>query len=248
MMKVSRAKISFSYYAAIVKNLRGVILFKEFNEELFTWLLNRFKYRDLGASTSIWNKIPDKYRNILKLDYPTKDLYDYMERLLNMGLDYEALESLSTASTYISPLILVGNHYEKFINENSVSRVLICRPLDTKSWKLHLRIVDYVILDFYRDSIEESIRAIECIKRGDYKPVDEILDKRSLKISRDVKRFWRISCRDGKPFIYYIDLLKLVYEMYLKGMIDKEVLQYDIASALAILPVVVVKHEFIEGI
>jgi hypothetical protein len=48
----------FSSYAAIVKNLRGVVLLDPDEEGAWTtmeWLVKRFRYRDLGVTPTTYN-------------------------------------------------------------------------------------------------------------------------------------------------------------------------------------------------
>ncbi|MCD6195190.1 MAG: hypothetical protein J7J82_00175, partial [Staphylothermus sp.] len=51
--------IFFAFYAMIVKNLRGVLLFDPEDEELnsrIEWLRKRFQYRNLGIPPSLYDE------------------------------------------------------------------------------------------------------------------------------------------------------------------------------------------------
>ena len=82
----------FAKYAALVKNLRGVVLFdlrEEGVKNSIKWLMNRFKYRNLGLPPSLFEKYKDELEDYLKgrplrrIVYPVIELKDMVETLSN---------------------------------------------------------------------------------------------------------------------------------------------------------------------
>ncbi len=242
----------FARYAAVVKNLRGVVVFNLDEEGVWdsiAWLVQRFKYRNLGIPP----KIVNQYYGILKsylngnpfigLVYPVKELENLTRIFIKLyHIPDKLAEGLVLASVYISPLLLVGDTYRAGVEDNAIEVVRICKDkkMDVKQWKLHLRIADYTILDFYNKSVEESMKILEYVAKSniDSKEVKDILDKRLDRVKKDTKRYWRIKCSEGKPFLYYIDPLKSIVEGIINGTIKPNELSLDYAAGLAIIPVV----------
>lgn len=232
--------VSFSKYAALVKNLRGVILM-DLNEpgvmDSLMWLAKRFRYRDLGVTPSIVAKYRDSIERYLGGN-PLRELVppvDHIVKLINIliektGLPLELIESLVYASTYISPCLMIGNRFKEYISRLSSDAVRACKELSTSDWKLHLRIADYSILDMYEQSIDEVYALLE--KRR-FESVEDLVRTRANRIARDKRRYWRILCDTGRSFLYYIDLFKLVLENKLLKELDAEH-----AAGLTIVPVI----------
>ncbi len=227
-------------YAAIVKNLRGVVvgyLDEEGCEDSVKWLVARFRYRDLGLGPSL----VDRYRDIVskylggkpfrQLVYPVSELRDFALSLAKeLRVDELITEALILASTYVSPLIAIGKKAKNALENFALAKVLTnIGSMNLQDWKLHLRIADYTILDFYEGCILE---AMELIKRG-LEGIDLILRSRRERISKDVKRYWRISKSSGETFLMYIDMLDIA-----KNVLKERKFSENVAAALAIVPVV----------
>lgn len=234
----------FSKYAAVVKNLRGVVLFnfdEEGVESSLNWLINRFKYRNLGLTPLAVNKYRYRLGRYLagnpfrELVPPVPAVRNLVAKLVHvLPLEAETVELLVFASTYISPGILVGETYLDRLKSLSIDAVYACKDLDLGSWKLHLRIADYTVLDMYEWSIETARKAIQLVKRGE--SVASVLKERALRVERDKKRYWRIACSEGdRLFLLYLDLLRTLAEtsVDLLSNIDEDAL-----AALSIVPVV----------
>ena len=161
--------------------------------------------------------------------YPVKSIEKLVAELEEAGLSREVGELLILASTYISPAILVGESYREDLEKLAADVVKVCRELNVREWKLHLRIADYTVLDFYEEAVDEALRALE-----EPSLVERLLEERKERISTDKRRYWRISCEDGRPFLYYIDNLSVAHAY---GVLRGE---RDWAAALAIIPVVYV--------
>ncbi len=239
--EVVENNIFFAFYAMIVKNLRGVLLFDPDDRELsnrIMWLKKRFQYRNLGIPPSLYTeKFRElfKYKIFRKLYYPVKEAEELIS-ILSTTTNYDIvfLDAVVSASTYISPLMVLSPRYIKLIEENSLGRIGVCQELSIKDWKLHMRIADYTILDSYEDSV---IQAMEYIKNiNDPKKRSEIIKKRIEFYYRDKKRYWRILCDNPRyNLMYYLDPL-----MIIERSIDKlkNKLKIDYAFGLAVLPAI----------
>ncbi len=229
---------SFARYAAIVKNLRGVVL-ADFSEERVSeevdWLTKRFKYRDLGVVPWVLENFGDRLRGRLGGN-PFRELYAPVEAVAEavdafqgaLGVSRAVAELLVFASTYISPGILAGERFLGELRGLAEDSVFACRKMDLNSWKLHLRIADYTVLDFYERSVEEAIAS----HRGEA-DVEAVLGERKSRISRDKKRYWRIACDEGELFLLYVDNLALAHR---KSLLKS--LKAEACPALSIVPVV----------
>ena len=244
----------FSYYAAIVKNLRGVILVRELDQlsiKILNWIAERFRYRDIGAPPGIWSEFPDEYKaKFIKLEYPInelRDLVNYLSKSLN--LEAKLIESLIISSTYITPLFNIGGCYVDELDKLSVGCISIDKPLDNRSWKLHFRIADYTVLDFYRDRVIEAIEYIEGVRLG-INPIkyDYIISKRMDLIKNDYKRYWRIKSDWGFTFLIYIDMLKILHDLIKEGRIRIGLLDVNHAAAFSIIPILILDRNTIANL
>ncbi|HIE55516.1 MAG TPA: hypothetical protein EYP90_10100 [Chromatiaceae bacterium] len=153
----------------------------------------------------------------------------------NFSIPFEVFEALILASSYISPLLVLGSKFIPCIKSLSSEVVKVCKDkvMDVKRWKLHLRIADYSIVDIYEQSVMEAMEVISRFKLGSLKigEIEQILRSRHEKIKIDTNRYWRIKCSEGKPFLYYVDMLSIA----------KNVIRYlseNHAAGLSIVPVV----------
>ncbi|NPA97570.1 MAG: hypothetical protein GXO32_08225 [Crenarchaeota archaeon] len=233
--------MSFARYAAIVKNLRGVIaahLDEDGCEESIKWLAARFRYRDLGVGPTLLARYRSKLERYLgkplrQLVYPVSELERFANELGRaLGLEETAAEALVLASTYISPLIAIGRQTIAVYEKLAAAKVLTdLSSMKVQDWKLHLRIADYTVLDFYEQCVTESIELL----RSGLVNAEKIVEERRSRISSDIKRYWRISRSQGEPFLLYIDMLRVSLSI----LREKEFSE-NVAAALAIVPVVCV--------
>jgi len=233
----------FSLYAALVKNLRGVVLFRDYSEDIkdrVEWLRKRFKYRDLGIPPTLY----ESYRGELEkymggkpfrlLYYPIPKYKDLVEILRGLtGLDYVVTEAFVLSSLYISPLLVIDKELVDDLVGLGVETIYTDKELSVNDWKLHLRIADYTILDMYSEMIKVGLKIIEYYMRGDKDHVEKLLNERREKVKKDTKRYWRIKADSGKPFMTYIDLLSLLLGKTRELVIDK-----DWVAGLTIIPCV----------
>ena len=234
----------FARYAAIVKNLRGVVYIEELGSDswkIVKWLIQRFKYRNLGLPPSIFNMYKKDLAEYLhgnpfrELVYPIPSLSGIID-LMSNKLPNELAEAIVFASLYISPLLVIGNKVHKVIRSLGVDHVYTSKDLNIKEWKLHLRIADYTVLDMYEECVMENLKAIKCINSRDVGCLANIIESRRNKVKEDKKRYWRIMSDEGRPFITYIDPLKIILDLYLNN-IPIEIPE-DYAAGLAIIPAV----------
>ncbi len=233
--------VDFARYAAIVKNLRGVVaadLEESGVEESIKWLASRFRYRDLGVGPMMVERFGSKLQKFLggkplrELVYPVPQLLEFVDILVeSTGIERMLAEAMTLASTYISPLMIVGNRFLNAVERLGVEIVRTSKEMDVQSWKLHMRIADYTVLDFYEQCIEEALQVIERASTGDAGLVEEVVKSRAERIAKDVSRYWRIRSGEGRTFLVYIDMLKLV-----KNRVRD--LKREHAAALAIVPAI----------
>ena len=201
--------ISFYRYAAVVKNLRGVIYYSGGREDRLRWLLSKFKYRSLGVTPSLANLMP-KRKVLVELTYPVKTIEEAV-RLFSEVISLEAAETLCLASAYISPVMLIGE-LEEF-KPAVIRTVKTSMNLDDRAWKLHMRIADYTTLDFYAWSTQNALESL-----ADEKRLVEALREREARAADDERRYWRLRSDEGRIFLAYLDPLRIVYEA---GLRDK---------------------------
>jgi len=231
--------VSFAKYAALVKNLRGVVLLDPSEpgvEGSLGWLVKRFRYRNLGVTPALLSKHRERLAKHLggkpfrELVLPVSSLAGVPELLAGaLGVPSELAELLVYASTYISPALLIGEKYVGDAAKLAVGSVRVCKEMDTASWKLHLRIADYTALDFYERCVDEALAVL-----GGANP-QPVLGSRLERVERDAKRYWRIACPEGRPFLLYVDNLKLAVETGVHKRLELEA-----AAALSIVPLVIV--------
>ena len=218
-----KEEISFYNYAAIVKNLRGVIYWKGKGD--LEWLLSRFRYRYLGVPPSL-ERIILKRKNLVLLTYPNNIILKVKE-LFSRVLIEEIAEVLCLASTYISPVMT--DDMDDF-RDLIVAEVKTTKELTDKDWKLHMRIADYTVLDFYTWSTNNAKEAIES---GN---VEEFLHERKEKIEKDMRRYWRIVEDEGRAFLAYVDPLAILHKYNLVE--EFKSLGKDAFATMGILPVI----------
>jgi DNA-binding protein Fis len=218
-----------SRYAALVKNLRGVVLAEVESPEVeaaLQWLLKRFKYRDLGLPPSMAELRKRKaFRRLMELFHPAEELKRLAEAFaVELSAPLKAAEALVIASAYVSPVMAVGSWAAEALSRLAVEKIESKVKLDGKGWKLHFRIVDYTVLDAYEKSVAEA--------EGLWKPklnLEAFKRKRIERIRRDVKRYWRLmeGEEEAKPLILYFDLALLAAEnpkllQHIKNLRSKE--------------------------
>lgn len=237
---------SFSRYAAIVKNLRGVVLVdpgEERSLRFLRWLSNRFRYRNVGTSPSVHESLKLRgkvLRPIINLYYPVREVRDLIEYLASGLGTYtrEVIESVILASTYVSPVIVFGERFRGSLRSASINTIKTSVKMNNKSLKLHLRIADYSILDTYL----ANLRLLEGLWTGTA-PEDVIKRRREVAVNEG-RRFWRLTKSKGEApeeeVVYYVDMVKAANDAGLVNELTKRFKYEDVGAALTIVPVVAV--------
>ena len=211
------AEGGFHIYAAVVKNLRGIIyssLAPDAFREKLSWLRKRFRYRNLGLTPSMAERYGSEVRPyvgklLLELRGPDpalEDLIGFYGQLT--GLPEPVLEAYCYASVYVSPVLVLGRECVGELRPLVVEKVLVDKELSDKDYKLHMRIADYTVLDFYAWATSKALEALRALAEGrDARP---ILEERLGRVREDKRRYWRIISDEGREFLLYLDLLPLL--------------------------------------
>jgi hypothetical protein len=171
---------------AVVKNLRGVVYHEKGMDvsEHTKYLKKAFKYRALGIHESL---AEDLGRPFISLRCPFRIRKP-------KGVDRVAFESLVLALFYVSPLIILGAESAEKLEPFKIFVIKTKTQEDGRTRKLHLRVCDYSVIDWYP-------KLVELGKNGE-------LQKRLKFVKEDAeKRFWRLKPYEGKDRIAYYDLL-----------------------------------------
>lgn len=210
-----------SRYAAIVKNLRGVVVFdpeEGGSLDAVNWLARRFRYRNLGAPPSLIKQAPAVFEGRLggnpfvELAHPavsTEALTGIISA--SFGVDRTVAEAVVLASVYVSPVLAVGRVAEALapLSAGTVeSRVRMTAFL----WKLHLRIADYTVLDLFSWSTQNA----ELLWEG---KLEGVVNERAAKIEKDKRRYWRLAQGAEQPrtFLTYVDVAQAVAKQAMWG-------------------------------
>jgi len=219
----------FSRYAALVKNMRGVVLFDPADEvsEDLEWLVERFKYRVLGVPPSLVERLPKLKRPLVPLAHPSKGVEAFVDFVASsLGLEHEVGEALCLASCYVSPLLALGPTAQQSLKSLAVEEVASKVEMGVKDWKLHLRIADYSVLDLYEWSTAQAQKLWQ-----EEVDIEELISERMVAIKRDQKRYWRLQRGELEPktFLVYLDLVQSLHRAgALKSIVEHDV---DVVSA-----------------
>lgn len=206
-------------YAALVKNLRGVIYSCLSGEELaerLSWLKKRFRYRRLGVTPSLLGahkEVVDRFMGspLVELRNPFPGLDELLSAYEELtGLSQAVLEAYCYSSIFVSPLLVLGRDCARELAPLVVDVVRVGRDLTDKDYKLHMRIADYTVLDFYPWATASARQALMALAQG--LGAADILEERRRRIAQDKRRYWRVMSEGGRDFLLYLDLLPLLAE------------------------------------
>ncbi len=219
-------------YAALVKNLRGVVYLSPGDEsakECIGWVAKRFRYRAIGVPPSLMGRDFNR-KPFRQLFYPVKaveELRTLVSEALKVG--DEVCEAVLLASCFASPLLVLGEKADEvraFAVDSVVSKV----RMQAADWKLHLRIADYSVLDLYEWSTQHAL----ALWSG---AGEEFKRERKRRIQRDKRRYWRLGRGEDEPweFLLYLDPAALLAEQLggeLSGRLST--IEKSACSALAV--------------
>ncbi|AEA46095.1 hypothetical protein [Archaeoglobus veneficus] len=192
----------FTQIAWLIKNLRGVLYFKE-DQTIVDFVAKKFRYRNVGVPRWLAEEIGEKIEKkpFVKIDYPFEDVRQFVESL-NPSPE---VETIALASCYLCPVLTSARDYRELkpfaINEVYVGEI---GDIGDKDLKLHLRIADYSVTDFY---VWATTALYESVKHG---KLEEHIKERAERIKKDKKRYWRVAKESGDTFIAYLDLSRLL--------------------------------------
>jgi len=210
-------------YTYLVKNLRGVYIASSRDnvEEYVSWLSRKFRYRDLGVPQCLVESREDIFKGRLsgnpfhQIDFPTQRVreaaLEVVEALNSVGLDRCTALALTLASSYASPVLATKSVVEELVESRVAIYVVEGPKLDDKSAKLHLRIVDYTVLDAYLPTIEDAKRLASSREK--------LLESRRAYAERDSKRYWRFAGKGDNKVIVYLDYLHLLPKELLEKLV-----------------------------
>ena len=218
-------------FVATVKNLRGVVYFRpgqEVGREL-TWVGQRFRYRNLGVVPSLLaalgqGELAQRLGRdpFVPLAAPTATIARLVEGL-SVLTPAPVVESLLLASSYASPLLILGRSSLKDLGPAIVHTLRTAQGLSDKEAKRHLRIADYAVLDFHRQITQEALeglhRAALAYREGQVAQgqglLDRLLRQRERLAREDCQtRFWRLTPEgqpEGRELIFYLDPIRLMF-------------------------------------
>ena len=167
-----------------------------------------------------------------------------VEVLTELGLDERAAEAYVLASAYISPVMVLGRESLEELKPLVTAVVRVKEYPDEKSWRLHARIADYTVLDFYGWATESGLKIVKALTEG--RDPSQLLEERRERVERDRRRYWRILSEEGEVFLAYLDLpAMLAKHEGGRGAAGAllEALGDDLACCLAVVSAIVVSYE-----
>ncbi len=242
-----------------MKNLRGVVLLDPHDDltpNFLRWLNRRFKYRVLGISPLVLKELRGRgfspTRQVKPLHYPSTELSELVKCLSGMlgNVPDDVVESAVMASAYVSPLIVFGEP-SKFILGLAMRVVKTVVKLNNALLKLHMRIADYSILDYYVKNLE----LLERFWKGELSG-KEFVGLRKDMVVKDSKRYWRLTTQPSKgrkksagktevleepqPFLAYVDPLSLLIREGRGAEVIRDFSFEDVGAGLVIVPSVMI--------
>ena len=209
-------RISIAEWAALFKNLRGVVLFPdEPDREKIKWLARKHRYRRLGIAPEYRAaaEIPELGRApFVPLAFPSPELERLADLLSHKAPKY-VIESLVLSCCYSSPLVIADESLFGELEPFILWKLKSKEKLKEKDLIFHLRVASYVIIDFF-DLAQEAFAAL-----SDLGKLERLCAKRKEKAEKDgFRRFWRIPPDpEGRVICAYVDLLPSLLEELRKG-------------------------------
>jgi len=207
--------MTFSHFLATLKNLRGVVLFYPDDgvEEELKWIINKFRYRNVGVTPTLLEKVGGEQirarlskKPFVSLPIPFPSIAEWITASARYAnIDPLVMESIILSSCFVSPLLVLKRTLMKDMLPFVVWTLESSTELNDQEIKRHLRIADYAVLDFYQTMTQGAYDALEM---GD---IQRLLEERKEKAKEDgQKRFWRLTAEgevQPRELVVYLDPL-----------------------------------------
>jgi hypothetical protein len=170
----------------LIKNLRGIVYFKKWNEvveEKLNWLKKKFRYRNIGFFKEFTPEVKESGRFVSLVLRPELDKF-FKEDISKI---------VACCSYYLCALLLLDEASRKGAEKLALSGIAVnLKALTDREYKFNLRLLDYVVVDFgTKQDLNISFEELKEIAENDME-----------------KRFWRLK-REGKvKVIFYLSLMK----------------------------------------
>ena len=195
----------FTQTAWLIKNLRGVLYCKE-DQTIVDLVAKKFRYRNVGVPRWLAEDIGKRVEKkpFVKIDYPFEDVRQFIESL-NPSPE---VETIALASCYLCPILTSARDYKE-LKPFAIDEVYVGElgNISDRDLKLHLRIADYSVTDFY---VWATTTLYESVKHG---KLEEHIKERVERVKKDKKRYWRVAKESGDVFIAYVDLSMLLNDV-----------------------------------
>lgn len=224
-------------YLYLLKNIRGVLLAdRKLDSNVINWLKRSIRWKPIGAGPKNIQLIRGhgiKSKVLKQLVFPFTIHEDIRTLLESNGVSPLLAEAMLLSSIYISPLVVLSENTLASIHKYaSIGSVLTDKKLSSNDIKIHMRIAEYAMKDYYFDIIKSLWHDLQ------KKDLNELMKQRKKFARDDIKRFWRINRNRGRTVISYIDPLIILKE----NISDlKNIIQNDVRSLLG-LGIIVVVH------
>lgn len=208
-------------YLRRVKNTRGILLFdptkeKPYTEKIFSFLVSKHKYRDIGVPPSLYNDKLD-IKPFVKLNFfkDTKEIEKICNELSSPTMPYYIIESVAYSLAFATPIYILDQALFKQLEPLTVWTLKV-NNLPTESELIrNIRIAGYSMIDFYEiidTTIDNIIKYLN--NEVELSRIKVVLAKRKEYACKDGnKRFWRAKQQSlGCTTIAYFDLLRLFIE------------------------------------
>ncbi len=239
-------------YVSILKNLRGVIYFSEGEEilEKIKWINRHFRYRYVGISENILQKVEDKKikqvlskKPFIQLYYPSENIKRFIQFFVEIIEENSLLlESLLLSSCYVSPLFVLGEKALQQCESFAIHFLEVSEKLDDKKLKRHLRIADYGVIDIHEKTTHQAWEVIKEASQYNLKNdflkaeriLESLIENRKELAKTDCKiRYWRLISEgksEGEKVIIYFDPCALIFNYFKSKRKSKEIAKLIINS------------------
>jgi len=199
-------------YVSLLKNLRAVCFLDPgapTPEEELKWVSRRYRYRSLGISRLLLERLPGEVRSVFTkrpyavLGAPIPEIAEF-HALVAEGAsipDYVAA-SIVMASCYVNPILVLGRESYNALRPLASWEMTSTSELPDVEVKRNLRIIGYAILDFHERVTHQAYDAmksiaLQLVEQGDVegglRELRRLLEERCKLAQADgEQRVWRL--------------------------------------------------------